>query len=423
MRRPILLLVPVAAVALFALLAEGLIRGIGPDLAVPTDGFRFDQMGHTRQGYHQRDPELGWRLRPSSALSVTVEGGPTGIMTTNSWGFRGPEIDLAPPPDRTRIAFLGDSNPMGFALPDGAIYADGVPRILTNSFPKGGGYESVNLAVDGYSSHQARIVAERHLGEVGPEVVCIQVGFNDHTLAPVADADQSYERPALARWLEASHAYRWLRRQVLLARPTSVPDQLVPRVGLEAYAENLRAMIAAARAARAEVVLITTPARPGAPLSVSEEKMITDDGVRWTTQQDAVSRALSGSDAADTEAILRELGDAHPEWAVPVFQLAARARARGDTLTARRLETEWRARDTQRYRLQDYMARLREVARDERVPVVETRAAIEHAARSTDPRVLDAYWLDFVHLNVEGQKVLALAVATTIAERRARSGR
>jgi len=423
MPRWVRFILPVVSVILCGALAEGLVRWIGPDLAVPTHGFRFDQMGHTRQGYHQRDPELGWRLRASSVMQVSVEGETPGVMTTNSWGFRGPEVDLAPPPGVTRIAFLGDSNPMGFALPDGAIYADGVPRILTNSFPKRGGYASVNLAVDGYSSHQVAEVARRYLPEVAPDVVCVQVGFNDHTLAPVPDAEQVYTRPGLATWLERSHAYRWLRRQVLGVRPRRDPVELVPRVDLEAYASNLRAIIATARATGARVILITTPARPGAPLSVSEEAVASPDGTRWTTQQAEVERVIGADPGDDVDGTLRALADAHPGWAVPVYRLAGRARARGDSLAARRLETEWRARDAQRHRLQDYMARLREVARDERVPVVEPLDAIETAARSRDPGVLDRYWLDFVHLNVEGQKVLALAVARTIAELRSRSAR
>jgi lysophospholipase L1-like esterase len=429
MRRGALLaLTPLVSVTVFVLLLEGLVRAIGPDLSLPGagGGFRFDQMGHTRQGYHVRDPELGWRLRPSMRMSVAVDGGEPGVMTTNSWGFRGPEVDLAPPPGLIRVAFVGDSNPMGFALPDGSIYANGVSAILESSFPKSGEVDVVILAVDGYTSHQARLVLDRHLSEVAPDVVCIQVGFNDQTLAPRPDHEQDYTRPALVEGLEASHAYRWLRRQVLRARPPAPPDTLVPRVDLRSYAENLRTMIRAARDARARVLLITTPARPGAPLSVNEEQITTPEGSRWTTQQAYLDERMAAAGVdADPEAqaaLLREVAERYPDWVLPPFRLAELAYASGDSLEARLLDAEWRARDAERHRLEDYMDRLREVAREMNVPVVNTQAALARAAGTTDPRALDRYWLDFVHLNVDGQKVLALAVAQEIAAIRARSG-
>jgi hypothetical protein len=171
-----------------ARLARGVLAqtalAIGAEIAVPSrqGQFRFDPEHAAARPHHVRDDALGWRLKP----------GQTDRLHTNSLGFRGPEFSWDPSPDRWRLVFLGDSNPLGFGLVDETEpYPARVQQILTDFVPPGArrGYESINLGVDGYSSLQVRRLAADVLPKLGADIVAVQVGFNDFCFASRPDLE------------------------------------------------------------------------------------------------------------------------------------------------------------------------------------------------------------------------------------------
>lgn len=176
----------------------------------------------THPAYVRHDTELGWSYRPgtrerhtSSAFDVAVE--------INTQGFRGPDWP-APVTGRPRVLVLGDS----FAFGWGVEYEETFGALLAEDT----GWDVLNAAVSGYGTGQQRLLLERLLREVEPDLVVSVFCWNDlfessadmvyGKLKPryVRGADGLELRGvpvpelALARWSYAGRAFlkwRWQR--------------------------------------------------------------------------------------------------------------------------------------------------------------------------------------------------------------------
>lgn len=414
--RPFLL--SIVSLLVFVLAAEGLVRLMGPDLTLPGDEnrFRFSQDTTAEYPHHVRDDELGWRLKPDQQ----------GALTTNRHGFRTPDFDLEPDPARVRVLFVGDSNPLGFGLTDDAAPYPARVQRLFDDFYEHGRIESINLGVDGYSSHQARILLDHYLSRLQPQFVCIQVGFNDYCLAPVSDRDHAFHRPALLDGLERSHAYRWLRRVLLgITGAGESSSRPVPRVDPDQFETNLRTMIRAVRSTGAVAIVLTTPVRPAVPLVINEIEVTDGDEVEWTTQDKWMRRRLNDAgidpDAPDDPryvSALEVMAAEHPDWPILPFMLARAHRDRGEVDAAARYEAAWRALDQERQRLETYMERARRDAEEEGAVIVDVervlRGYLESEAGRDAPTDL---YIDFVHLDARGHVVVATEIARIIGNR------
>lgn len=106
------------------------------------------------------DPELGFKLNPE------IEG-------INSLGIRGPEIDLRRPAGTFRILLLGDS--ITYPKDSWAMYLrqDLAPRCTSP-------IEVINAAVHGYTTYQERVLLERDLLPLEPDLVIVQYCLNDN---------------------------------------------------------------------------------------------------------------------------------------------------------------------------------------------------------------------------------------------------
>ncbi len=71
-------------------------------------------------------------------------------VTTNSAGFRSPEIPVEKPPRTLRILGLGDSIMFGFGVNDGETFMDALAERLSQKHPEFR-WESINTAVPGYN--------------------------------------------------------------------------------------------------------------------------------------------------------------------------------------------------------------------------------------------------------------------------------
>jgi len=120
-----------------------------------------------------RDPDLGWRLRPSA--QDAWDGVP---VTVNAKGLRGPELDYARRPGTARILYLGDSVTVGYGLPS---HADSYPYLTAERLQRTGGrpIETVNGAVNGYSTWQEVGWLEREGIRYQPDLVVLGFVLND----------------------------------------------------------------------------------------------------------------------------------------------------------------------------------------------------------------------------------------------------
>jgi lysophospholipase L1-like esterase len=233
--------------ALCLLLAEQALRAIGYEYrpmqveAGPGD----DRLVHLFGSRHFiYDPELIWRPKPSYEVF-------------NAQGFRGAELPDSKPDGATWIFAVGDSNTLGWSGKDGAHWPGFLRYFLRREDP---GVEVVNAGVWGYASLQG----VRRLREVlarGPDLVLVSFGSNDAHRVPRSDRG----------FAESSNLFRELRRRLARYRLAQLfiaawdrlfaprGDELVPRVSLADYRDNLRRMAADAESAGARLVLLTRP--------------------------------------------------------------------------------------------------------------------------------------------------------------------
>jgi lysophospholipase L1-like esterase len=233
----------------FLLLLEGGLRLLRPDLSVP--GLEVRRPGsRLKAGFMSEhfvpDSEVIWAPRQS-------------YPPFNERRYRGDLVALPKPPGELRILTAGDSNTLGYAEAwanelganvDPAVF--GAQRVTV-----------VNTGVYGYTSYQGKLWLAR-FREYQPDLVLICFGGNDG--APNGAPDHALEPGALQRWVE-----RWANRSriVALVRYASYRTQrtssagaggrTVPRVSVEDYRANLRAMVAESRRMGARPILLIRP--------------------------------------------------------------------------------------------------------------------------------------------------------------------
>jgi lysophospholipase L1-like esterase len=190
--------------------------------------------------YH---PELIWAPR-------------AGYSVFNTQGFRGEELHGAKARGDVRIFTVGDSNTLGWAGADGAHWPGDLQRLARREYPQ---VTVVNAGVWGYASFQG---LRRFRGTLAydPDIITVSFGSNDAHF--VREPDKDYE----ARSLRHSAFGAWLQNfrlgELLLSAIDGTSYRsatLGPRVSLDDYKANLRAMAADARARGIDMVILTRP--------------------------------------------------------------------------------------------------------------------------------------------------------------------
>jgi lysophospholipase L1-like esterase len=211
-----------------------------------------------------RDPLLGQRNRPGF---VDAERG----VVIDALGFRGDDVAVPKPAGLRRIVCMGDSTTFGMWR-QGMVdvrYDTSYPAELARRYAAvGARAEVVNAGVMGYTVVQALRLFALAVVPLAPDVVVIRLGNNDHALlgpmpwwlaggAPPLGALLALPPLVVRSELGGLALTAWQR---LRASPPPPPP--VHKVPLDAFARDLRELVAAVRAAGADPVLLDFPYRP-----------------------------------------------------------------------------------------------------------------------------------------------------------------
>lgn len=248
--------------------AEGALRTLrlprsGDSVLSPAARAGFQAMGGHLAPWLREDPELCWAYRQSLDVVEMPWRASSQRYHLNAEGFRGPEIAL--PPSRPVILCTGDSVTAGYGVADAESYPSRLQEILRDRWSLRH-CTVINTGVNGYSSEQGKTLLRRTLPRFRPDVVIICFGIDDDW--PSIYPDSNFVGPLgwsgrIRTILRRSNLYRLLRDLIVKAKidRASRAGAAVPRVAPEAYARNLRQMVAAARESGASPVLIAPTSR------------------------------------------------------------------------------------------------------------------------------------------------------------------
>lgn len=118
---------------------------------------------------------IAYELRPDLA-GVPFKGAP---LSTNSRGFRSPELPPEPAPGTVTIVGIGDSIQFGHGVGDGENYLDQLVELLRERAPDVA-WRLVNTAVPGYNAVMEVETLERKALAFSPDLVIVGVCGNDY---------------------------------------------------------------------------------------------------------------------------------------------------------------------------------------------------------------------------------------------------
>ncbi len=218
-RARILLMVGTLVISL--LLLEVVARWV-----VPKEIFSFGPVYTT-------DAEIGYRFKANqSEYAFGAQ------LATNSFGFRGPEWQLAKTPGTLRIALIGDSFAFGFGVEFDQTYGEQLAnrlRALTDR-----PVEVLNFGVPGFNTVTELAVLRTCAFPFAPDLVLTLLVSNDHESSLLVDADgylqhsgdtrvESQFTPRRSRWgfLRHSALLTWAKLQWSALQATESSDDEV----------------------------------------------------------------------------------------------------------------------------------------------------------------------------------------------------
>lgn len=222
--------------------------------------------------------DLGYRPRPNSVFRYTNGT----FATTNSMGYRGPEVTIPKASGTFRIILLGESTTHGWGVADDQTIDTYMRRLLHERYA-GRRFDVINLGFDGYDSWQLVERLRTDGMRLGPDVIIVNAGINDvrnTRFKDLADPDprtliwedvlrrlrEEQARGGPTIWTRIKH-YSYLARLPAIARQywaRSRERQEEPRLtpNLEAadiFERNLRRMSVLASQANIPLIFSTPP--------------------------------------------------------------------------------------------------------------------------------------------------------------------
>ena len=151
-------------------------------------GFRIFSFGlHTSINWHKynpqgilltdmamavEDPNIAWKLSPN--VNGILKTKP---FTTNSLGFRNPEITIDKAADTERIICLGRSITMGSGVANDEVYTHRLQERFDGWNPDS--VEVINCGVGGYSFKQMLDYYETYVSPLNPDIIIIPMSPKD----------------------------------------------------------------------------------------------------------------------------------------------------------------------------------------------------------------------------------------------------
>lgn len=253
------------SVLFFALLFYGLDRAakmVVEHYQIPVEGRNVlpgTVIHNSRHSFVEPDPTRIWKLRPG-----TKNYGRD--IFINSDGFRGEEL-LPDSAGRKRLIMIGDSCVFGWGVGHGETIA---ARLSDDFSENGHDVEVINAGVPGYSSLQALNHLKEILKTHRPDIVTIQIGWNDSWPTPsMTDRDIisrgtwliSFNYFVRKLWVVRLASYAISKRYYEKFEIANTPGDLRRRVPLAEFRANLIEMIRLSRENNALPVLVTLPQR------------------------------------------------------------------------------------------------------------------------------------------------------------------
>jgi len=249
--------------------ALGLTAVVAAELAARVDDWIRSDVPFTHTPDYDHDLKLqdwfGTRGRPNGHYEK---------WRLDNFGFRGPDVTLAPPPDCTRIMVLGASETFGLYESDGQEY----PAQLADSLRSRGCYQVINAAIVGAGLRAQLRLWENYLTRFRPGVVLIYpsptyyLGAADpsRAWAPMPGrAVPSRPVPPRPRLLEKLHNVihtpdiiqrrrlaRWIVRDTA-GKPASWFFRTPPESRLDDFMSDLDTLVRSVRASGATPVIMT----------------------------------------------------------------------------------------------------------------------------------------------------------------------
>lgn len=238
-----------------------------PELSLRVSDFRYEprvQYGVLRPNFYTYfipDRKLFWKYSSENP----------GV---NSLGFRGKEPTTPKPKRTTRVLYLGDS----CTEQDFARFVDAILNRKLNSDKLI--FESVKLAVAGFSSHQGVVMAELYGLTLEADAAVVYFGWNDHWLA-YRQTDTEAADNRLGHFMNEvyhhSRLLQWMRSTLKPQSHAAVDTALnIVRVHSDQYRENLLKIHRVFDELNVPVIFITAPTahyRLGVPEHLVEQKL------------------------------------------------------------------------------------------------------------------------------------------------------
>lgn len=204
-----------------------------------------------------RDSELFWKLRPNKKILSKFFDNDT--IRTNALGFRGNNIHAKS--EKSRIVALGNSCTFGWGIELDSTFTSQLQIIL------GGDFEIINAGVPGYSSYQGKVLFEKEIQKLAPDILLILFAWNDHWPAAlgIPDNDQIFPPEyivSIQNLMSRLKTYQLLRKLLLAAFEKELKktdDNMIYRVSQADFEKNLKEICTSAKSIGALPILMTSP--------------------------------------------------------------------------------------------------------------------------------------------------------------------
>lgn len=387
-----------------------------------------DPAGTVEQRIYEVDP---------GALTPFFQGGLSQPAPQQQGTIRIERVRMPKPKGLRRIALVGESSVEGFPYPRNLTASAFLEAMLQVHYPAQR-VEVLNLGVTAAASFPVREVARQTLRTLDPDLLVIYTGHNEFYgafgVASMRTGGRGLVMQRLIHGVRQTASYQGLMRLLAPAAtqsttPPGEREQLIETMAADDFVEpggalhrqatanfsaNLRAMVRNAQAAGVPVVLATLASneRDMAPVRAWAAMPEQADAVTSAAMRLLRDPGMNGESAA---APLAELRAQAPKHALVQWVEGRLLDRSGRTTEALACYRAARDLDAMPWRAPSAINEaIRALARAENLPLADAEAAF---AAKAGGAVGWNLMIDHLHPNLDGQYVLAHALAATIMER------